>query len=99
MFGGHRENRSTALLDACKKRQSPLVSSYLLWASFTLSLSCEVGAVCGNSARTDLCGGRWATTVPTATKNHFLIRMFGRKIRHGDGGWAGETEAGRDVLC
>jgi hypothetical protein len=27
----------------------------------------EVGAVCGNSARTDLCGGRSAMTVPTAS--------------------------------
>src|SRR5437016_10813178 len=27
----------------------------------------EVGAVCGNSARTDLCGGRRVTDVPTAT--------------------------------
>jgi len=27
----------------------------------------EAGAVCGNSARTDLCGGRWVTSVPTAT--------------------------------
>ena len=26
----------------------------------------EAGAVCGNSARTDLCGGRWVTSVPTA---------------------------------
>ena len=28
----------------------------------------EVGAVCGNSARTDLCGGRSAMGVPTANK-------------------------------
>ena len=28
----------------------------------------KVGAVCRNSARTDLCGGRWVTSVPTATK-------------------------------
>src|SRR5215216_5426212 len=28
----------------------------------------EVGAVCGKSARTDLCGGREVTRVPTATK-------------------------------
>ena len=27
----------------------------------------EAGAVCGNSARTDLCGGRGETSVPTAT--------------------------------
>ncbi|MGO8879984.1 MAG: integrase core domain-containing protein, partial [Desulfomonilaceae bacterium] len=29
----------------------------------------KVGAVCGNSARTDLCGGRWVTGVPTATES------------------------------
>src|SRR6516165_9944756 len=28
----------------------------------------EVGAVCGKAARTDLCGGRGAISVPTATK-------------------------------
>lgn len=27
----------------------------------------EAGAVCGSSARTDLCGGRQVTAVPTAT--------------------------------
>ena len=27
----------------------------------------EAGAVCGNSARTALCGGRGVTSVPTAT--------------------------------
>lgn len=32
-----------------------------LWSS-----SSEVGAVCGSSARTDLCGGRAAMLVPTA---------------------------------
>ena len=31
--------------------------------------SSEVGAVCSNPARTDLCGGRRATGVPTATKS------------------------------
>ena len=33
-----------------------------------LCVTPEVGAVCGNSARTDLCGGREVTPVPTATK-------------------------------
>ena len=28
----------------------------------------EAGAVCGSSARTDLCGGRQVTAVPTATR-------------------------------
>src|SRR5207237_211772 len=32
----------------------------------------EVGAVCGNTARTDLCGGRWATGVPTAKPRRYF---------------------------
>ncbi|HWO28128.1 MAG TPA: hypothetical protein VNO32_04950, partial [Candidatus Acidoferrum sp.] len=32
--------------------------------------SSEVGAVCGNAARTVLCGGRSAMIVPTATLGH-----------------------------
>src|SRR5450759_1655556 len=35
-------------------------------ASFA-AISSKVGAVCGSSARTDLCGGRPAMVVPTAT--------------------------------
>jgi hypothetical protein len=31
----------------------------------------EVGAVCGKAARTDLCGGREVTRVPTAKVAHF----------------------------
>ena len=30
----------------------------------------EAGAVCGNSARTDLRGGQGVTSVPTATQKH-----------------------------
>src|SRR5262252_1424203 len=30
----------------------------------------EVGTVCVNRASTGLCGGQWATTVPTATASH-----------------------------
>jgi hypothetical protein len=37
-----------------------------------LASSPEAGAVCGNAARTDLGGGRWATSVPTATLGLFL---------------------------
>lgn len=33
----------------------------------------EAGAVCGNSARTDLCGGRGVTSVPTATLDPFFV--------------------------
>jgi transposase len=39
--------------------------------------SSKVGAVCSNSARTDLCGGRRETDVPTAAK--LKIRRFGIK--------------------
>ena len=34
---------------------------------FALTLVSEGGAVCGNSARTDLCGGWSAMVIPTAT--------------------------------
>ena len=37
----------------------------------------EVGAVCGNSARTDLCGGLPARAVPTATKWPSPYRISG----------------------
>ena len=37
----------------------------------------EVGAVCGKAARTDLCGGREATRVPTAT-----ARLLRRMVRN-----------------
>ena len=33
----------------------------------------EVGAVCGKAARTDLCGGREVTRVPTATLRNAAI--------------------------
>ena len=35
----------------------------------------EVGAVCGNSARTDLCGGRSAMGVPTANTAHSWVNI------------------------
>src|SRR5208283_309766 len=38
---------------------------------FILTPTSEVRAVCGNPARTDLCGGRSAMSVPTAT--HFPL--------------------------
>jgi len=47
----------------------------------------EAGAVCGNSARTDLCGRRGVTSVPTATIGEarrvgivFLDAQFGLMI-------------------
>ena len=39
----------------------------------------EVGAVCGNPARTDLCGGRAAMSVPTA--NSHVISKVAIQIR------------------
>jgi hypothetical protein len=44
---------------------------------FTFSSLPEARAVRGSAARTDLCGGRWATSVPTATLS--LLR--------GESGW------------
>src|SRR6266542_3328499 len=38
-----------------------------------------MGAVCGKAARTDLCGGREVTRVPTATGIFALTRALGAK--------------------
>ncbi len=46
----------------------------------------EAGAVCGNSARTDLCGGRGVTSVPTATATGFSLRHTQRIKSRGQGG-------------
>ena len=42
----------------------------------------EAGAVCGNSARTDLCGGRGVTSVPTATRPAPGRATHASKARH-----------------
>jgi hypothetical protein len=42
----------------------------------------EVGAVCGKSARTDLCGGRPARAVPTATPAHDGVNAPGHSFAH-----------------
>src|SRR5580704_7000015 len=43
-----------------------------------LRYSFKVGAVCSNSASTDLCGGRSAMTVPTANEEYpRFLREFG----------------------
>src|ERR1700676_4419570 len=39
----------------------------------------KVGAVCGNSARADLCGGRSEMTVPTAIRNEQILSALPRK--------------------
>jgi len=48
----------------CGKRVSPGSGGV---RQVRLTLPSKVRAVCGNSARTDLCGGRSAMIVPTAT--------------------------------
>jgi hypothetical protein len=47
----------------------------------TLTQPSEVGAVCGSAARTDLCGGRSARIVPTATRTfpYFQASAFRRQ--------------------
>jgi len=41
----------------------------------------EVGALCGSSARKDLCGGRRVTGVPTATGRPIPVWAKGEPIR------------------
>ena len=53
----------------------------------------EAGAVCGSSARTDLCGGRSAMSVPTAIPCAHCVR-FVRAVRTG----CGESEGGSAPL-
>src|SRR5215475_8690415 len=51
------QNRATASLALERIRKA---------ATAAFAVTPKVGAVCGNSARTDLCGGRLVTAVPTA---------------------------------
>jgi hypothetical protein len=44
---------------------------FILWCASALSP--EARAVCGSAACTDLCGGRWVTSVPTATPRLILV--------------------------
>jgi hypothetical protein len=43
-------------------------------------IGAEIRAVCGNSARTDLCGGCWVTGIPTAT-----VEAIGDAAHGGEG--------------
>jgi hypothetical protein len=53
--------------------------SWLAYGTFS-PLTPEVGAVCGKAARTDLCGGREVTRVPTAKKaTSVVVQVFGRR--------------------
>ena len=66
-----KENVEQLLLDRTQRRASGSrgllgVRAVALHRSAGWSSSSKVGAVCGSSARTDLCGGRSAMTVPTA---------------------------------
>jgi hypothetical protein len=54
---------------AARQRLAPQTANpSLLAASALRRHTPEVGAVCGNPARTDLCGGRSAMSVPTANR-------------------------------
>ena len=78
-----KENTEQSLLDRTQSRKSngrPLVarSRGLLGVRETVRFARQlstVRAVCGSSARTDLCGGRSAMTVPTAI-DKFRVGAF-----------------------
>ncbi len=57
--------RGSIALPASTSR--PAGSCILIPRNASLRHEPQAGAVCGNSARTDLCGGRSAMAVPTAT--------------------------------
>src|SRR5438874_13765853 len=52
----------------------------------------EVGAVCGKAACTDLCGGREATRVPTATDASSSRWLVARRCRGREGGGRSRLE-------
>jgi RNA-directed DNA polymerase len=53
----------------------------ILILAIALTFVTEGGAVCGNSAPTDLCGGRAAMLVPTATLPRGRLRRYRRLAR------------------
>jgi hypothetical protein len=76
-----KENVEQLLLDRTQCRASrlrglPGVREAALIKVWLWSSSSKVRAVCGSSARTDLCGGPPATAVPTA------ITIYGQKRRY-----------------
>ena len=76
-----KENVEQLLLDRTQRRASRScgllgVRAAALLRSAGWSSSSKVRAVCGSSARTDLCGGRSAMTVPTAN-NRDRLSEFG----------------------
>jgi hypothetical protein len=62
------ETKGNVGWQSTRRTQSRIsVSKALVRIRQALAVWTEVGAVCGKAARTDLCGGREATRVPTAT--------------------------------
>ncbi len=59
---GNADQQST-----CRAQNRISVSPALVSIRRVFAVGPEVGAVCGKAARTDLCGGREVTRVPTAT--------------------------------
>ncbi len=66
---GDREERGRAKHAPDAEPGTRVTSARSRTASLASPSLLEVGAVCGNSARTDLCGGRGVTRVPTAIRN------------------------------
>ena len=56
----------------CRKRASQALERVRQAATTLCRHTLKVGAVCGNSARTDLGGGRSVMTVPTALQCEFF---------------------------
>ena len=81
-----KENAKPSLLDRTQRRTPRMRGAALACDRrhnvYRRSFVSEVGAVCGSSARTDLCGGRAAMPVPTAL-TYSLTRRLG-------GGWLAE---------
>ena len=64
---GNADQQST-----CRAQNRISVSPALVSIRRVFAVGPEVGAVCGKAARTDLCGGREVTRVPTA--NDWSVR-------------------------
>ena len=66
----------------CRAQNRISVSPALVSIRQAFAVRPEVGAVCGKAARTDLCGGREVTRVPTAKREFMMIlaalRLHGR---------------------
>ncbi|SPO55798.1 protein of unknown function [Pseudomonas sp. JV551A1] len=81
VYGGKPSNVVASVIDFNGHAMDALlISTYLGPEMHTLTLRIasrhipEAGAVCGSPARTDLCGGRQVTAVPTATTEPSWLR-------------------------